>query len=135
MKQLIRKIFVSSIAVYIASLLLTGLKIQGGYENYLIAGVFITFADYVIRPVISIITLPFNAITFGLFQVVVNAILLYIITLIYPKLSIGSFQFPGISYSGFAIPSFYSNEILSYVIISVTIYSVIKLFFWLFDER
>ena len=45
----------------------------------------------VIRPILSLLTLPITIITFGLFSLVLNAILFYLMAYIVPGFSVASF--------------------------------------------
>lgn len=134
MKSIAQTIVIHAFAIYITSLIFKGLKIFGGIESFLVAGVILTVGDYIVRPVLITISLPFQFVTFGLFSFVVNAIILYISTLLYNKIQISSFRFDGINFSGFKIPAFDVNIFLSYFIISATIYILSKLIAWFFNK-
>lgn len=131
MRKVLQHILTNTFALYTTSLLLQGLKVTGGWEGFLLGGFFLTLGDYIIKPVLHIVTLPLKLLTFGLFSFLINSITLFIITIIYTKINISSFYFSGISYKGFSIPGFGVSILLSYIVISGTIYLTKKLVFWL----
>lgn len=132
MKKVIQDVSVNSLSLFLTSALVPGLKIEGVQLNFLFAGLLLTLGDYILKPILKIITLPFNIITFGLFSLLINAVSLFLITIIYEKININAFYFQGISYNGFEVPGFNVNIFLSYFIVSVIIYSINKFISWLF---
>ena len=77
---------------------------------------------------------PFNLLSLGLFSVLITAFILFLITLIYPPIEVKPFNFTGLSLWGIEIHKFYVSLLLSYILISVTIYLITKLIFWLFHK-
>jgi len=135
MKKILKDVILTTFSLFVVSVFLKGLKIGGGLDTYLIAGLLLKLGDYILRPLLSLITLPFNLLTLGLFSAVINAVILYIISFIYPKIQITDFKFEGLSIiDGLSIPSFYSPLILSYFLISAIIYIIVKAVNWLFDK-
>lgn len=133
MKIIIQDILLSSASLYITSLLFSGLIVNGGIKSYVIGGLLITIGQYVIKPVLKVITLPFTLLSFGLFSFLINALVLLTIHYIYPNIEVKDFYFPGLDISMVHIPSFHVQLILSYLLISGTIYFAKKLFLWVFN--
>jgi len=134
MKFIAQSIVLHAIALLLTSYFLPGLKVVPGIENYLLAGVLLTIGEYIFKPILKIISLPFAIITLGLFSFVINAIVLYIIIQFYPVISITPFNTSQISLSGISIPSINLNIFLSYTLISATIYLIAKFLSWFFDR-
>jgi len=67
---------VSALALYLTSLIVRGLEIQGVFP-LLFAAVTIGVLNAVVRPFILLLTLPLNIMTLGLFTLVVNAGMLW----------------------------------------------------------
>ncbi len=133
MKGFFQEIIINSAALYITLSIFTGLGVSGGFWGIFTAAVLITIGFRVLKPVINIITLPLNVITFGLFQALVVAFIVFLITLIYPQMQITPFQFVGAQFFGIIIQPFFVTLFLSYIIISGTIYLINRSLFWLFD--
>ena len=133
MKGFFQETAVTIAALYISIYLFSGIIISGGFWSIFTAAVLLTIGFRLLRPVINLITLPLNVITFGLFQLLVIAFIVFLITLIYPQMKITEFQFSGVEFYGIIISSFHVSLFLSYIIISGTIYLINKALFWLFD--
>lgn len=133
MKGFVQEIAINSVALFVTTNIFTGLNISGGFWGIFTAAVLISIGFRILKPVINLITLPLNVITFGLFQLLVIAFIVFLITLIYPQMQISAFQFSGLQIYGISISPFFVSLFLSYIIISGTIYLVNKSLFWLFD--
>ena len=134
MKRILRSIIFSSLALYFASLLLPGLQIRGGLTTYIVAGLVLSLSEFILKPVFTIITFPLTLLTFGLFSWIINTLIFYLVSILYRPVYVSSFIFDGIYYKGFTIPRFTVSLILSYFIISVTIYVVKRVAFWLSEN-
>lgn len=76
MKFLIQLV-ISTLAVLIASYLLPGVSIEG--NNFLIALVVaavLAFLNAVVKPIMIVLTIPVTIFTFGLFLLVINALMI-----------------------------------------------------------
>lgn len=133
MKRLPRELIINTIILYVVSQFLAGLLVKGGLESYAIGGAFLTLGELVIKPILKVVTFPINLLTLGIFSSFINLIVFYIVTLLYPKIVIHAFTFPGLSIHGFHTPSFYCPLLLSYIVISATIYVTKRILFWIFS--
>lgn len=131
MKNIIKDLTLNAIALYFTSLLFSGLMIKGGLESYIIGGILLTIGEYVLKPVIKVITIPLTILSLGIFSLFINAIVLFAVSLVFPKISISAFTFGGFKVFDLYLPSFYANLILSYLIISATIYAISHFIVWI----
>lgn len=134
MKSLLRRVLVNAYSLSILPLLFSGVKIYGGVSTFILAGFVFSLISLIIKPVLKIITLPINLITFGAFSFFINAILLYILTVFIPQISIQAFMFPGFSFAGFVIPRIFINTFFAYIICSFVVSSVGSAIYWLFKK-
>lgn len=134
MRGILKNILLYSFALYITQLLFDGLIVHGGLQALIIGGFLLAVGYKLLKPILSVISLPFNLLTLGLFSVVITAFIMFLITLIYPPIEIRAFTFPGLLVAGVEIHKFYVSQLLSYVLISVTIYLITKLIDWLFGK-
>lgn len=134
MKSILRNILLYAFSLYITQIFFSGLIIHGGFKTFFIGGILLAIGFKILKPILSIISLPFNIITLGAFSVIIIAFIMFIITLIYPQIEIRPFTFEGISLWGVEIHKFYVTSILSYILISVTIYLTTKVINWLFGK-
>ena len=114
---------------------MSGVKITGGAETYLLGGIALSLMFLLIKPILNILTLPLNIVTLGTFSFFTNVIILYLLTIFVPKIKVSSFIFQGISYSGFAIPRTDVNQLLAfvnplmYILVTIKIFTLSKTFF------
>jgi putative membrane protein len=81
----------NAIAIFFATRLVSGLKVPG-IGGAILAALVLGLVNASIRWIVLILTLPFNIVTLGLFTLVVNALMLYIVAAIVPaQLQISSF--------------------------------------------
>jgi len=66
---------VSAVALYLTSLVVRGIEVQG-IGSLFFAAATIGILNAVVRPLILLLTLPLNILTLGLFTLVVNAAML-----------------------------------------------------------
>lgn len=71
------KWLVTAIAILITGKLIPGVEITGPWAALWIA-VFLGLLNVVLRPVLIILTLPINILTFGLFTFIINALLVWL---------------------------------------------------------
>lgn len=89
----------SSIAISVAAYLVPGITPFGGVDPWLcfaFTGLFLSIVNSLVKPLISLISLPITLLTLGLFQLVVNSIMLELAS----SLSMSLFG-AGIAISGF----------------------------------
>lgn len=76
MRGLVIRWMVSAAALYLTSLIVRGIEIDG-LVPLLFAAVTIGVLNAIVRPIILLLTLPLNVLTLGLFTLVVNAFMLW----------------------------------------------------------
>ena len=76
MRGLVVRWMVSALALYLTSLIVRGIEINGIFP-LLFAAITIGVLNAIVRPVILLLTLPLNLLTLGLFTLVVNAGMLW----------------------------------------------------------
>ncbi len=134
MKAILRNVLLYAFSLYLTTLLFHGLVLHGGTKTLIIGGILLAIGFKILKPILSIISLPFNLLSLGLFSILITAFILFLITLIYPQIDVRPFTFSGISFWGIEIHKFYVSPLLSYVLISVTIYLITKAINWLFGK-
>lgn len=133
MRKLILRFLITPVAVAITAEVIPGISWTGGIYNLaLIAAVF-GFVNMFVKPLIKILALPVEIATLGLFTVVINGAMLYLVSYFVPALKIEAFMFSEISYgplyvSSFLMPAFGTAVIGSLMIgfISTTLYWLTK---------
>lgn len=134
MRAILKNILLYAFALYLTQMIFDGLVVHGGIETLLFGGLLLAIGFKIIKPVISIISLPFNLLSLGLFSIFIVAFVVFLITLIYTPIEVRPFKFPGFVLWGLEIHPFQASLLLSYCIISATIYLITKFIDWLFGH-
>lgn len=72
------KLLSTLLGLWVASYLLSGFVVIGGWQGYLIAAVVLVLLNLLLRPLLKLVSFPLILLTFGLFSVVINAIILWL---------------------------------------------------------
>jgi putative membrane protein len=133
MRGLLKDISIIFLSIYLVSLVLTGIKIEN-LTSMLTLAIVLYFGNKILHPIVQVIFLPLNLLSLGIFSATSTLISLYFATLFVNGVTVTSFTFQGASLLGINIASISFNTILSFIAISVTIYFVEKVLFWLFSK-
>ncbi len=81
MRGLLARLVLNTLALWLVSLLYPGVRFTpgAGLADYLVAGAIWGLANALIRPVFLFLTLPLNLLTLGLFTLVINGAILYLV--------------------------------------------------------
>jgi putative membrane protein len=87
--------FLAHLIVTAALLLIVANFVRGvevrGWGSALIGALVLGFVNAVVRPLMVLLTLPFTILTFGLFLLVVNALMLWLVAALVPGIRIQGF--------------------------------------------
>jgi putative membrane protein len=78
MTGLLTRILVTGIAVFLAISIVPGIEVQS-WSASLAAVLVLTILNTLVRPLLYVVSLPLILLTFGLFMVVINAVLLTLV--------------------------------------------------------
>lgn len=131
MKSLIKIYLISTLALFFASRLFTGIILEKGLESLALAGLGLALISLLVKPLINLLLLPLNLITFGLFRWVSSAIALYLVTLIVPGFRIIGFSFAGYSSRWLDIPAFSLGSFFAFIGFSFAISVFASIIHWL----
>lgn len=130
LKGILRRFLFYTTSLFLTTLFLSGVRISGGIDAYIIAGVSLTIMMFVLKPILTILSFPFNAITFGLFSIIVNAIILFLLTIFVSQITINPFITSPIVFLGFVVPALALNKWFAFVVASLAISGVYSLLTW-----
>lgn len=134
MKYLTRVFLFSVFALWLTSQILPGIVISDGWQTILFAGFILALLTLIVAPILKILFIPINILTFGLLAWFVNVIVIYLLTLVVPEIQIASWDFAGWSWAGFVIPAFEVSYVLSLVITSLVISAIIDILHYVSEE-
>jgi putative membrane protein len=81
----------NTIALFVATWLLSGLSYGSDWWALLIAGLVFTLVNFFLKPVLAILSIPFIIVTLGIFYFLINVFMLYLTHWIVPQFTIASF--------------------------------------------
>lgn len=73
------RILGNSVAMYAAYYFVPGFVIRGGVKEFVLAGVLLGLLNKIVKPPIKLLTMPLIILTLGLFLVVINALMLWLV--------------------------------------------------------
>ncbi len=132
-KYLLQQVTISFLAIFVTSILFSGLVIKGDFVQLLYAAILLVLGFLLVRPILNLIALPITLLTLGLFSIVTTIAVVFLVTLIDKNFIIKPFLFPGFTLLFIQIPKYYLNIFLSYIVISVTIQLIHKMLVFLLD--
>lgn len=132
MRTILKHFIINTVTLYLISQAVSGMQFAQGSYTLLLAGLVLTLTTLIIKPVINILLLPINLITFGFFKWVGYAITLYLVTLIVPGFKLLDFVFKGYNSYWFAVPGITLAGILAFIAFSFLISCISSLFNWIF---
>ena len=71
------------LALYTAAWIISGFTFNGGIKEYAVAGLVLGLLNMTVRPVLKFISTPIIILTLGLFTIVINALLLWLVDYIF----------------------------------------------------
>ncbi|SRR5258708_23779573 len=131
MKTLIASIVFYSFALYLVSELFRGVVIKGGLPTLFLGGAVFTVLTLILKPILNAITFPLKIITFGAIAFLIDAALLFVLTLVVHNISIHAFTLPKIAISTFSTPSIYIPQFFAFLLVSVIISIFNSFLLWL----
>jgi putative membrane protein len=79
------------VALFVAAWLLSGISYGDQWWTLLIAGIVFTIVNMFVKPILTILSIPFIIVTLGLFYFLLNILMLYITDWIVPDFEIETF--------------------------------------------
>jgi putative membrane protein len=133
-KSLLRNTLINSLSLFILAQIESGLTIHGGLLTFIAGGLALSLLFLIVKPILNLISLPFNLITLGLFSFLINAIIFYLLTVFVTSISITSFTFQGYSFLGFIAPRMYINTFFAFIIIALLQSLIVTFLSWLIKK-
>lgn len=121
MKYLLRVFLFNSFSLWLVSQILPALSIAGNWQALLFAGLILSLLMLLVAPILKILFLPINILTFGLLSWLINVIVLYLLTFFVPTVSVHAWRFPGGSWQGFSVPALSLSYVPSLILVSFAV--------------
>ena len=116
MKVFAVKVVVNAVAIWVATLVVTGISVTGRATEgvagpvltYLVVGLLFGLVNAVVKPVVKALAFPFYVLTLGLLTFVVNALMLELTAWLSSRISLG-----------LRIEEFWPTAVLAAVVVTV----------------
>ncbi|MFC1624832.1 phage holin family protein [Patescibacteria group bacterium] len=131
MKNIFKHYVIDTISLYLISHIVGGLFFEQGLKSLLLAGLGVMITSFLVKPILNLLLLPLNLLTFGFFRWISSAITLYIVTLVVPGFKILNFYFSGFSNPWLDIPSLSFPSPISYIAFSFVLTFFTSVIYWL----
>jgi uncharacterized membrane protein YvlD (DUF360 family) len=132
MKKILRLTAREIIALYLTSLVASGLLFNGKeVESLIIAGLALAGATMLVKPIINILILPITLATMGLFKFLAHTITLFIVDTALPQFEVTGFHFAGFTSPYFDLPPVnFEAGLFSYIAFSIVLYAIVSTIHW-----
>lgn len=134
MKTILKYVAIYGLSLYLIDLTVNGVTVSGGFATYALSGLLLAVMHKLLKPIINILSMPLQFLSFGLFSIFTNTILLYLLTVFVPNVKIQPFTFTGASLVGFIIPRISFNAFFAYVVAAVVLSIISSGIFWLIKK-
>lgn len=91
MRKLFFAVLISLFSLWIAHRYIPGFDVRGGIQVYVVAALVLGVLNIVVKPILKLVAFPLMLLTLGLFGLVINALLLWVLTGIVPSVMIDGF--------------------------------------------
>jgi putative membrane protein len=118
MRKLIRRWLINGLALAILATFMSGIDYGGDLTSLAIVAGWLTIIELVVRPLLKIVLLPINLITFGLLGWLIGVAVLYLATIFVSRFSITAFGLGPFSLVGFKIPKIVLSDFWALVTVS-----------------
>lgn len=89
--RFIAKILANAAGILIAAYFVPGIIFRGDWIDLAITGFILALANSIIKPILKFITGPLIVLTMGLFMIIINIIILWLVAWLMPELTITDF--------------------------------------------
>ena len=73
------QIIAGILAIFLAARFISGVEFSGELKPLLLAGIILGFVNFAVKPILKVITLPLRIITLGIFTLVLNLFLVWLV--------------------------------------------------------
>jgi putative membrane protein len=131
MKKLFRHFIIDTFSLWTISRITEGLVFENGIRTLIIAGVSVSLVSLLAKPVINLLLLPLNLVTFGVFRWFSSAIVIYLVSMLITEFRVSRFYFAGYHNQWFDIPELSFTGIMAYIAFSFMLSLLMSFIYWL----
>lgn len=131
MKKLVKLFLLNIFSLWLVSSITEGLVFKEDYKTMIVTGCILTLLSLFAKPIVNLLLLPLNMITFGLFSWVSSALVLYITTLLIKEFSITHFYFAGFANKWLSIPTISLSGVVAYIAYAFVFSLIYSILHWI----
>jgi putative membrane protein len=106
MKHLLRIYLIHLFAIWLDTLVFSTSFIIANIKVLLIAALILALLNLILKPILKLLFFPINLMTLGLFSLIINMAIFYLLLYLIPEVKILPWTFPGLNFSQFSLPAF-----------------------------
>lgn len=133
MKGLVRNVAIYSGALFILPYIVGGVEITGGLGTSIFGGIMLSAMMTIIKPILNVISFPFNLMTLGFFSIFTNAFILYLLTIFVTGIMIHPYKSEGVNIFGFVIPPITFNTLFAFLASALVLAIIVTIIKWLIE--
>jgi uncharacterized membrane protein YvlD (DUF360 family) len=131
MKTLLRNYLINVLALWAVSQIIPSLSFNNGLIGLAETGFVFMIANFLLVPLMRILLLPLNLLTFGFFAWLSNVLALYVLMRTVNSFSLAPFFFPGANFGWVLIPATDLSTFQAVIVVSFLLAVVTHFLHWL----
>lgn len=131
MKKILKHFTIDTFILWTVSQIAVGIHFENGFKTLVFAGIGMTLVSVLAKPVITVLLLPINLITFGFFRWIASGIVLYLVTLLVRDFKIDKFIFGGFTSKWIELPPLHFEGILAFIGFAFLVSLISSFIYWL----
>lgn len=131
MKTILQSIAIYLFALYFLPQMIPGFTLEGGIGTIFVGATVLALMFLVLKPILNVISFPVNILTLGLFSIVTNAFILYLLTVVVPEITVQPFSYPRFELFGIIIPKITFNTFFAYAYSAFVLAGINSIIRWL----
>lgn len=85
------RLLINALALWLIAKYVPGFTMTGSFWTPIIAALIFGIVNALVRPIVLLLTLPLTVVTLGLFIIIVNALMFWLVTWITPNFKVSGF--------------------------------------------
>lgn len=131
MKTPIKNFLISVFSIAILAHLIPGVSYQSDLKILLLAAFILSLVNFIVKPILKIIFLPINLITFGIAGWLIQVILLYLTALFVDGFTISTFVLGPTTILGISLPRIVFSGVWAYVGSAFVLNFISSFLYWI----
>lgn len=133
MKTLLRNIAIYFLILFLLPHIIPGVTITGGINTFLVGSFVLTLLFIILKPILNIISFPANMLTLGIFNIFINGLLIYLLTVFVTEITISAFTYTNMNIFGFITPVISFNTFFAYIYTAFVLTLINSFIRWLIE--